>query len=62
MVNNLHTAEPQQYLRTVLGHRQDSRLTLDDILQCTWLSIKVLLKILSSKFDYYGKKLLDSSN
>lgn len=62
MVNNQYTAEPQQYLRTVLGYRQDGRLTLNDILQCTWLSIKVLLKILSSKFDYYGKKLLDSSN
>lgn len=62
MVNNLHTAEPQQYLRTVLGYRQDGRLTINDILQCTWLSIKVLFKILSSIFDYYGKKLLDSSN
>lgn len=62
MVNNQYTAEPQQYLRTVLGYRQDGRLTINDILQCTWLSIKVLLKILSSKFDYYGKKLLDSSN
>lgn len=62
MVNNQYTAEPQQYLRTVLGYRQDGRLTINDILRCTWLSIKVLLKILSSKLDYYGKKLLDSSN
>lgn len=57
MVNNQYTAEPQQYLRTVLGYRQDGRLTINDILQCTWLSIKVLFKILSSIFDYYGKKL-----
>ena len=41
--------EPQQHLRTILGRRQDGRLSIIEILQCTWLSIKVLLKIISSK-------------
>ena len=49
MMNNLHNAEPQQHLRTVLGHRQDVRLSIIEILQCTWLSIKVLMKKISSK-------------
>ena len=45
MMNNQHSAEPQQHLRTVLGHRQDVRLSIIEILQCTWLSIKVLMKM-----------------
>ncbi len=49
MMNNQKPTEPQQHLRTVLGHRQDGRLSINEILQCTWLSIKVLLKIISSK-------------
>ena len=44
MMNNLHSAEPQQHLRTVLGHSQDVRLSIHEILQCTWLSIRMLLK------------------
>ena len=48
-MNNQYPAEPQQHLRTILGHRQDGRLSIIEILQCMWLSMKVLLKIISSK-------------
>ena len=50
-MNNQHPIEPQQHLRTILGRRQDGRLSINEILQCTWLSIKVLLKKISSKFS-----------
>ena len=44
MMNNPYPTEPQQHLRTILGHHQDKRLSFIEILRCTWLSIKVLLK------------------
>jgi hypothetical protein len=49
MMNNQKPAEPSQHLRTVLGHRQDGRLSINEILQCMWLSIKLLLKMIISK-------------
>ena len=49
MMNNQYPAETQQHLRTVLGRRKDCRLSFIETLQCTWLSIKVLLKMVSSR-------------
>ena len=37
-------SDPQQHLRTILGHRQDKRLSFIEILRCISLSIKVLFK------------------
>ena len=44
MMNNPYPTEPQQHLRTILGHRQDKRLSFIEILRCISLSIKVFLK------------------
>lgn len=42
-MNNLHPAEPQQHLRTVLGHRQTNRLSIIEILRYAVLSMKIIL-------------------
>lgn len=49
MMNNQNPVEPPQHLRTVLGHRPNGRLSINEIFQCMWLSIKLLLKMIISK-------------
>lgn len=43
-MNKPYPIKPQQHLRTILGHRQDKRLSFIEILRCISLSIKVLFK------------------